>query len=204
MIPPRRNVSVRLVVNSSTGAIAQRIDYDEFGRVLSDTSPGFQNFGFAGGLYDHETKLVRFGARDYDAETGRWTSKDPILFSGGDSNLYGYVLQDPVNLVDPSGLYWFRQDWQEPGQVGRVGSIVPPAPGGKIGNFIERYVPAGYTFGQNHDRFVDWGRGLGAPDWLVNIPSMIPLYGYSVGQEALRSAGLISQPTRQTGRCAND
>jgi uncharacterized protein RhaS with RHS repeats len=40
----------------------------------------------------------------YDAETGRWTAKDPIRFSGGDTNLYGYVLQDPVNLIDPSGL----------------------------------------------------------------------------------------------------
>lgn len=32
------------------------------------------------------------------------TAKDPIGFDGGDSNLYGYVLQDPINFVDPSGL----------------------------------------------------------------------------------------------------
>jgi hypothetical protein len=31
------------------------------------------------------------------------TPKDPILFAGGDTNLYGYVLQDPVNWIDPSG-----------------------------------------------------------------------------------------------------
>jgi RHS repeat-associated protein len=97
--------TVRMVVNASTGAIAQQIDYDEFGKVSSDSSPGFQNFGFAGGMYDLETKLVRFGARDYDAETGRWTVKDPIGFGGGDTNLYGYVMQDPVNFTDPSGLY---------------------------------------------------------------------------------------------------
>lgn len=47
---------------------------------------------------------MKFGARDYDPETGRWTSKDPILFNGGDANLYGYVLGDPINFVDPSGL----------------------------------------------------------------------------------------------------
>lgn len=41
--------------------------------------------------------------RNYDPETGRWTSKDPILFDGGDVNLYGYVLGDPVNGVDPEG-----------------------------------------------------------------------------------------------------
>jgi hypothetical protein len=54
--------SVRLVVNTATGVIAQSIDYDEFGRVLMDTNPGFQPFGFAGGLYDADTGLVRFGA----------------------------------------------------------------------------------------------------------------------------------------------
>ncbi|MDH5607433.1 MAG: RHS repeat-associated core domain-containing protein, partial [Anaerolineae bacterium] len=56
-----------------------------------------------GGLYDQHTQLTRFGARDYDAFTGRWTSKDPIGFAGGDVNLYGYVLNDPVNLIDPNG-----------------------------------------------------------------------------------------------------
>jgi RHS repeat-associated protein len=96
--------SPRLVVNSATGAVVQRIDYDEFGQVVNDTHPGFQPFGFAGGLYDPETRLVRFGARDYDAETGRWTAKDPILFNGGDSNLYNYVGNDPINSRDVTGL----------------------------------------------------------------------------------------------------
>lgn len=93
-----------LIVNAVTGAIAEQITYDEFGNVMKDTNPGFQPFGFAGGLYDRDTKLVRFGARDYDPNTGRWTAKDPIRFSGGDSNLYGYVWNDPVNISDPAGL----------------------------------------------------------------------------------------------------
>jgi RHS repeat-associated protein len=96
--------SPRLVVNASTGQIAERIDYDEFGNVITDTNPGFQPFGFAGGLYDQDTKLVRFGARDYDPSTGRWTAKDPILFAAGDTNLYGYVFNDPVNVIDRVGL----------------------------------------------------------------------------------------------------
>ncbi|MFZ5697984.1 MAG: RHS repeat-associated core domain-containing protein, partial [Pseudomonadota bacterium] len=57
----------------------------------------------AGGLYDRDTKLVRFGARDYDAETGRWTTRDPIGFAGGDFNLYAYVGNDPINSIDPRG-----------------------------------------------------------------------------------------------------
>jgi RHS repeat-associated protein len=71
--------------------------------VLTDTNPGFQPFGFAGGLYDPDTDLVRFGARDYDPAVGRWTSKDPILFNGGDENLFAYCLSDPVNYVDETG-----------------------------------------------------------------------------------------------------
>ena len=96
--------SVRQVIDTQTGEIAQQLDYDAWGQVTEDSRPGFQPFGFAGGLHDPDTQLTRFGARDYDAETGRWTAKDPILFDGGDSNLYGYVLQDPVNGIDPEGL----------------------------------------------------------------------------------------------------
>ena len=92
-----------LVVNTSDGSIIQQMDYDEFGNVTNDTNPGFQPFGFAGGLYDQHTQLTRFGARDYDAQTGRWTNKDPIRFEGGDSNLYGYVISDPVNYYDLNG-----------------------------------------------------------------------------------------------------
>ena len=100
--------SVRLVVNATTGQVAQRLDYDEFGNVLSDSNAGFQPFGFAGGLYDPDTGLVRFGARDYDSEVGRWTAKDPILFGGGQGNLYLYVGNDPVNWIDPEGTSWAR------------------------------------------------------------------------------------------------
>jgi RHS repeat-associated protein len=97
--------SPRLVIDITTGHIVQRLAYDAFGRVLFDDNPGFQPFGFAGGLYDPDTQLTRFGARDYDAETGRWTSKDPIRFAGGDLNLYGYVGNNPISYIDPLGLW---------------------------------------------------------------------------------------------------
>jgi RHS repeat-associated protein len=82
------------------------MDFDEFGNVIVDTHPGFQPFGFAGGLYDPHTKLTRFGARDYEAETGRWTAKDPIRFDGDGPNLYEYVVSNPVNFIDPEGKGW--------------------------------------------------------------------------------------------------
>lgn len=77
--------SVNLVVDSITGEIKQKMQYSEWGEMIEDTNPGFQPFGFAGGLYDQATKLYRFGAREYDPEIGRWLSKDPI------------------NLIDPAG-----------------------------------------------------------------------------------------------------
>jgi RHS repeat-associated protein len=117
--------SVRLVVDALTGTIVQRLDYDEFGRVLGDSNPGFQPFGFAGGLYDPDTGLVRFGARDYDPKLGRWTAKDPIGFNGGDTGLYSYVSNDPVNLVDPDGLRVYPANFVGPLQPGD--SIVTPA-----------------------------------------------------------------------------
>jgi RHS repeat-associated protein len=96
--------SPRVVVNLDSGAIAQRLDYDEFGNVLLDTNPGLQPFGFAGGILDRDTSLVRYGARDYDPRAGRWTSKDPALFSGRDGNLYQYALGNPLRFLDSTGL----------------------------------------------------------------------------------------------------
>ncbi|PIE46543.1 MAG: hypothetical protein CSA42_07965 [Gammaproteobacteria bacterium] len=90
----------RLISNHT---IEQEIEYDVWGNVLSDSNPNFQPFYFAGGIYDTDTKLTRFGARDYDAETGRWTAKDPIGFAGGLTSLYDYVGGDPVNFVDLTG-----------------------------------------------------------------------------------------------------
>jgi RHS repeat-associated protein len=86
--------------------MVKSIQYDSFGNILEDTNPSFtMPFGFACGLHDRDTGLVRFGYRDYDPEVGRWLAKDPIGFGGGDTDLYGYVLNDPVNFVDLIGLF---------------------------------------------------------------------------------------------------
>jgi RHS repeat-associated protein len=96
--------SPRLVVDAATGVVAQELEYDALGAVVRDTSPGFQPFGFAGGLRDLDTGLVRLGARDYDPALGRWTAKDPLLLFGGAVNLYAYAGGDPVNGLDATGL----------------------------------------------------------------------------------------------------
>jgi RHS repeat-associated protein len=92
------------VITDSAGQVVKAIEYDAYGNVISDSNPGFEiPFGFAGGLKDSDTGLIRFGYRDYDPTTGRWTARDPIGFAGGDTNLYGYVSNDPINFVDPTG-----------------------------------------------------------------------------------------------------
>ena len=92
------------IVTDGSGNIVKRIDYDSYGNILDDSNASFAvTIGFAGGLHDRYTGLVRFGYRDFETDTGRWTAKDPIGFEGGDSDLYGYVFNNPVNIVDPDG-----------------------------------------------------------------------------------------------------
>jgi len=117
------------LVTDATGAVVKQIDYDSFGNILSETNASFGiPFGFAGGLFDQDTGLIRFGFRDYDPDVGRWTAKDPIFFAGGDTNLYGAVQADPVNRVDPFGLF----DWGYP--IRYWGDF-----GGGVGDFISNY-----------------------------------------------------------------
>ncbi len=49
---------------------------------------------------------IRCGFRWYDPELGRWLSRDPIGYDGGD-NLYGYCGGDPLGFADPNGLLQF-------------------------------------------------------------------------------------------------
>jgi RHS repeat-associated protein len=97
--------SLRSVVDVATGAAVQTMEHGPWGEVLAESvTAGFERvpFGFAGGLYDDATGLVRFGAREYDPGTGRWLSKDEARFGGG-WNFYEYAGGDPVNFVDKSG-----------------------------------------------------------------------------------------------------
>lgn len=93
----------RVIIDSS-GIEGKTIEYDTSGRVLSDSNRAFDlQIGFAGGLVDIDTTLVHFGLRDYDPETGRWTGRDRLLYRGRQSNLYNYVYNNPVNLLDRMG-----------------------------------------------------------------------------------------------------
>lgn len=92
------------VVTDSAGVVVRSLQYDTFGVPATGSGTFSLPFGFAGGLADEVTGLLRFGFRDYDPEAGRWTARDPVLFQGGQTNFYAYAANDPASRYDSSGL----------------------------------------------------------------------------------------------------
>jgi RHS repeat-associated protein len=130
--------SPHLIVNATTGVLSQRLDCDEWGNVtISGAQPaGWQPFGFAGGIYDPDTGLARFGSRDYDPVVGRWIQKDPITFAGGELGLFSYAHNDPVDLRDPTGLFTFQCGFTISGSWGPIsGTWTVGFAGDTSGNF---------------------------------------------------------------------
>jgi len=148
--------SVRGVVNVATGAVVERIAYDPWGVPKPGGQAGPTTLGYAGGLRDTLTGLVRFGARDYDPLVGRWTNKDPIGFAGGDANLHAYAGGDPANIVDPDGtLPWDAE----------LGKARPPSP-------VFDYIKSGRVMGYPPDAYI--GDRPGTPGGVTSQTCPIP------------------------------
>ena len=96
--------TVRGLARFRTGAIVKEYAELPWGDAVADTGLVLR-YRFAGREYDAESGLYSMRARYYDPGIGRWVSEDPIGVGGG-ANLYGYAGNDPINLVDPSGLEW--------------------------------------------------------------------------------------------------
>ncbi len=107
-------------ITDSAQAVVNRYAYDSFGSPKSAET--IRNaYAYTGREYDSETGLYYYRARYYDPEAGRFVSKDPIGFAGGDVNVYGYVDSvgkpltetnlylyanaNPVTYTDPLGLF---------------------------------------------------------------------------------------------------
>jgi RHS repeat-associated protein len=87
-------------LTDSAGNVVERRSYEPFGG-----GPGSQltRYDFTGRERDSQTGLIYYRARWYDPAQGRFLSEDPAGFAG-DLNKYAYVLNNPVNFIDPSGL----------------------------------------------------------------------------------------------------
>jgi RHS repeat-associated protein len=109
------NFNVTAVVDDS-GEVVERYIYDPFGQAtVLDAEWNVRSGGSAydwlhlhqGGRYDVTSGLYHFRFRDYSPTLGRWTSLDPLRYAAGDVNLYRTVGNNPLNSLDPSGLFWY-------------------------------------------------------------------------------------------------
>ena len=94
-------------------------------------------------------------------------------------------------VIEGSG---FTRGEDHPYRVGREGSPIEPGPeSGNAGKYLEDYVPGFHTLGTIHDNVVDHALSLGVSDSLANVPTMGPVFSYSITAEAANAAvGLIN------------
>ena len=93
-----------LALVDSTGTVQTDYTYEPFGATTSSGTPNPNPFQYTGRENDG-MGLYYYRARYYHPRLQRFISQDPIGFIGKDTNLYGYVWNNPVNLIDPFGLY---------------------------------------------------------------------------------------------------
>jgi len=91
-------------LTDASGSVVKSYTYKSFGEIYSETGSLLQPFTFTGREYDSESGLYFYRARYYDPRAGRFLTKDPIGFAGGDVNLYRYIFNNPINHIDPYGL----------------------------------------------------------------------------------------------------
>jgi RHS repeat-associated protein len=106
------------------GLVHNRYAYAPFGERLLTEGVMPNPFQYVGqfGVMSEPNGLDFMRARYYSPSDGRFVGNDPIGLAGGDTNLRRYVWNDPVNLVDPSGL----------GPLGWIlGKLLGKATGGK-------------------------------------------------------------------------
>ncbi|MBK5275998.1 MAG: RHS repeat-associated core domain-containing protein [Desulfuromonadales bacterium] len=96
--------SVTAITNQSK-SVVQSYAYDSFGMLKAVNNTFSNSYTYTGREWDKETGLYYYRARYYDPMDGRFINKDPIGFNGGDVDLYGYVNNNPVNSIDPYGLF---------------------------------------------------------------------------------------------------
>ena len=99
--------SIRFLLDN-TQRFSDGYVYEAFGRQVSregQTPSAYRFVGAYGYYQDWETGLQLLTARYYDAEVGRFVTRDPIGFGGGDWNIYGYVGSSPIRTADPSGRF---------------------------------------------------------------------------------------------------
>src|SRR5207249_3969718 len=91
-----------IALTNTAGAVQTQYSYEPFGQTTATGASNTNQRQFTGRETDG-TGLYFYRARYYNPTLQRFISEDPLEFGGGDTNLYAYVLNDPVLFRDPSG-----------------------------------------------------------------------------------------------------
>lgn len=93
-------------LTDGSGTPTDTYRYSAFGKPVEETGTSdtpYKWIGQQGYRQDDASGLYNLRARDYDPQTGQFTSQDPLGLAAGDSNFYRYVGNNAVNTTDPSG-----------------------------------------------------------------------------------------------------
>jgi RHS repeat-associated protein len=186
-----------VAMTDGSGAVTQRLSYDEYGVLSPSASPNGEAYRFTGRRFDPETGLYYYRARYYSPALGRFLQTDPVGYKA-DLNLYEYVWDAPIDGVDPSGL--FDESFFNPAAPGdqRILALMGDAhiPGaffvGAHGNQAgpmqsaaittkDRANYSNWSFVENDQILAHYPKGTGTP---------IVLYSCFAGDSASRSASL--------------
>ncbi|MDR2168946.1 MAG: RHS repeat-associated core domain-containing protein, partial [Planctomycetaceae bacterium] len=91
--------TIRDIVKSD-GNVESHLEYNAFGKLISETKNDQLLFAYTGKLFDKSSDLQWNINRWYNSNAGRWVSEDPIKFQSGDKNLYRFLLNMPLWAVD--------------------------------------------------------------------------------------------------------
>jgi RHS repeat-associated protein len=147
------NGNVMALVNAANGASVAQYEYDAFGNLVQATGPmaTANNILSSSKYFDWETGLYYYGYRYYNANTGRWLSRDPIEEKGG-FDLYANCQNDLVDEADPLGLADLVK-----------GATLLMQHNGPPGGFANLLQPLGYVWNLPNTAIgLLWG-GLGIP-----------------------------------------
>jgi RHS repeat-associated protein len=169
-----------IALTDQSQAMVNKYAYDPFGNVGNQVVAVAQPFKYVGqhGVMTESNGFYYMKARYYDPQVGRFVSEDPIGFDGGDVNLSAYVQNNPLNRVDPFGLWYIDINVSVGSWFGGTGGFligaegVYPYAGGGI---VSPYGGASIT----------WSPSDPSPGWNVGLQGTYGIagqYGYSFGK----------------------